>query len=333
MSSQINEIDKLNWREWRDAWKDASQIKPKEVNTLSIRTGFYCEYLWRLFLGSVKVEVPEHWNIDYIRRCLFLGGAFCVTKWQGVVIPAAFNVTQRNVWHYPLQIQSRDQVAFGYRTPGKDAEIVYLNDSYTGTCYAPGINDTITVFAQKLADADGAIDVNLMNSRAAFIFQADSQPEANTLKAIFTKIMNGEPAVFWRKVKKSLPSDDYTLPITTLPVKNNYVADLIQQEKRAIVNEFLTMIGLNNNNAEKKERQLVDEVNANNQEINAAVGLWQQNVDRCLEKVRAMFPEDTEDLKIEFSQGKGADYYAAQVDNTVGSGGIMDDRQTERDSD
>lgn len=333
--SDIREIDKLNWRQWKEAVKDATQVKPKEVNTLSIRTGFYKEYLWRVFLGSVHVEVPEHWNIDYVRRALFLGGAFCITEWNGVLIPAAFNVTQRNVWKYPLEIQSRDEVAFGYRKPGTDAAIVYLNDSWSGTSYAYGIDDTINVFAEKLANADGAIDVNLLNSRAAFIFQADNQPEAVTLKSLFTKVMNGEPAVFWRKQKKGLPGEDNTLPIVTLPVKNNYVADLIQEEKRAIVNEFLTMIGINNNNSEKKERQLVDEVNANNEEISAAVALWQDNIDRCLYAARRLYPGELKDLVIEFGRRNnnivGGDYDATQERNTIGSNGTMDNRERKPD--
>ena len=331
--SRINEIDKLNWREWRESFKDATAIKPKEVNTLSVRTGFYREYLWRLFLGSVHMEVPEHWCIDYVRRCLFVGGAFCITKWQGVVIPAAFNVVERNVWKYPLQIQSRDEVDFGYRKPGTDAAIIYLNDSWSGTSYAQGISDTIDVFAEKLADADGAIDINLLNSRAAFIFQADSQPEAMTLKALFTKIMNGEPAVFWRKIKKGLPSDDNTLPITTLPIKQNYVADLIQQEKRAIVNEFLTMIGVNNNNAEKKERQLVDEINANNEEIDASVAIWQDNVDRCLKQAAKLYPEEVAKIKIDFASTRfnnlGGQDNEQSKRNTTRFDGVVENRPNE----
>lgn len=329
--SDIKEIDKLNWRNWQDAVKDACQVKPKEVNTLAVRTGFYSEYLWRLFLGAVHVEVPEHWNIDYVRRALFLGGAFCITEWKGVLIPAAFNVTQRNVWKYPLEIQSRDEVAFGYRKPGTDAAIVYLNDSWSGTTYAYGVDDTIQIFAEKLANADGAIDVNLLNSRAAFIFQADNQPEASTLKALFTKIMNGEPAVFWRKQKKPLPNEDNALPITVLPVKQNYVADLIQQEKRAIVDEYLTMIGVNNSNTEKKERLLVDEVNANNPEIAASVALWQDNIDRCLEQARKLYPGELDDLVIEFGNRNnniGGGNYVEEVSNAAGSDGTVDDRKT-----
>ncbi len=325
--SDIHEIDKLNWREWKESFKNATELKPKDVNVVSTRAEFYNEYLWRVFLGSVKVEVPEHWNIDYVRRALFLGGAFCVTKWQGVVIPAAFNVVERNVWKYPLKIQSRDEVDFGFRKPRADAAIIYLNDSWSGTTYARGISDTIEVFAQKLANADGAIDVNLLNSRAAFIFQADNQSEAATLKSLFTKIMNAEPAVFWRKQKKSLNRDDNTLPITTLPVKQNYVGDLIQQEKRAIVDEFLTMIGVNNSNTEKKERMLVDEVNANNHEIDASVGLWQDNVDRCIKAAKKLYPGELDELNIVFGYSKqnagGENYDKSQVGNTTRSDGVM----------
>lgn len=295
----INEIDRMNWRSWGEAFADAASVKPKEVNPLSWRMLFYQDYLWRLFLGSVEVNVPEHWYIDYVRRVLFLGGAFAVTKWQGVVVPAAYTVDTRNAWKAPITIRSMDEVDFGIKTIGEDCEIIYLNDSYHGTSSA-SIGALIDVFAQKLANADGAIDVNLLNSRAAMIFQAADGGEALTFKALFTKIMNGEPAVFWRKTsKRAAISKDDTLPITTLPIKQNYVADLIQDSKRDIVNEFLTMIGVANNNTEKKERLVVDEVNANNEETSYSVALWQANIDRQLKKVKAMFPE-CEQLNIKF---------------------------------
>ena len=41
--------------------------------------------------------------------------------------------------------------------------------------------------------------------------------------------------------------------------------DKLQQQKTDLKNELLTYLGINNNNNVKKERMIVDEVNANNE--------------------------------------------------------------------
>ena len=80
--------------------------------------------------------------------------------------------------------------------------------------------------------------------------------------------------------------------------KENFVADVVQNEKLQIMNEFLTTIGINTANTTKREREIVDEVNANNIERQANIKLWKQNVEECCDKVNEMFPEAG--LKITF---------------------------------
>ena len=47
------------------------------------------------------------------------------------------------------------------------------------------------------------------------------------------------------------------------------------------MNEYLTTIGINTANTTKRERQVVDEVNANNMEIKASIKLWISNYRWC----------------------------------------------------
>ena len=61
-------------------------------------------------------------------------------------------------------------------------------------------------------------------------------------------------------------------------VKNTYIADMVQAEKRAIYNEFLTQIGINNAAEEKRERLLVDEVNSNNDELMINMSYCYKNI-------------------------------------------------------
>ena len=75
------------------------------------------------------------------------------------------------------------------------------------------------------------------------------------------------------------------------------------------MNEFLTTIGINTANTTKRERQIVDEVNANNIEIQANIKLWKQNVSDCCDRVNKMFPEA--ELKITFP------YYRENVESVI----------------
>ena len=76
-----------------------------------------------------------------------------------------------------------------------------------------------------------------------------------------------------------------------MPAKENFIADDVQLLKRKIVNEFLTDIGINNTNLDKRERLTDDEVNANNVETVVNIKLWKQNVEKCCKYVNAMFPD------------------------------------------
>ena len=61
-------------------------------------------------------------------------------------------------------------------------------------------------------------------------------------------------------------------------VKQNFVGEEIQRLKRMIQNDFLTEIGLNNANLDKRERMIQSEVDANNEEIQNNVQLWLDNI-------------------------------------------------------
>lgn len=286
----------------REAAKEAYAIKAKEINAQNtLRTDYYRGYLWRLFLGSIKISIPDHWSPDYFRYGLFYCGCIAVTRMENVVIPATYTVSEFNKWKYPTVINNDGQVDFGQRTVGKDAEIIYLESAAFGAPFPTGAESLIDIYAEKLASCDGAIDINLLVSRTPWLAEVENSAEADDMKLLFTKIMSGEPAVFFRKRKTDDLVSKKESPFTRLPVKENYVAAEIQREKRQIIEEYLTAIGVNNANTDKRERLIVNEVDSNNAELRAAVALWQDNVDRGIRKVKNMFGEDLlGDLSVTF---------------------------------
>ncbi len=289
-------------RAFREAAAEAYAIKAKEIHAQNtLRVDYYRGYLWRLFLGSVKTAIPRNWSRDYFRFALFYEGCVAVTKMEGVVVPATYTTNTFNKWHYPVEIQQRGEVDFGKRRVGVDAEIIYMESAAFGNPFPTGLESLIDIYAQKLANADGAIDINLLVSRTPWLAEVENSAEADDLKLMFTKIMSGEPAIFFRRRKTEDLVKSKDTPFTRLPVRENYVASDIQIEKRQIIEEYLTAIGVNNANTDKKERLITDEVAANNAELAAAVSLWQDNVDACIEKVKTMFGDEMlGDLRVKF---------------------------------
>ena len=95
------------------------------------------------------------------------------------------------------------------------------------------------------------------------------------------------------------------------------MADNIQMIKRRIMSEFLTEIGVNNANTDKRERLTDDEVQANDAEIQLNSSYWldemQSGFDRANAlynlnikiRVKNVYNTESEDIKI-FNSGRSA---------------------------
>jgi hypothetical protein len=94
---------------------------------------------------------------------------------------------------------------------------------------------------------------------------AESKSQAETMKKMFDEISSGHPAVFVNENAVNPAKFFFN------NVKQNFVGEELQTVKRSIINEFLTEIGINNANTDKRERLNSDEVNANNSEIGCNV--------------------------------------------------------------
>jgi len=284
MSKQMNPIINKAKDYW-DALKEAFGIKPTDVNgQATARTGYYWWILLRKAKSLFKIECPDNWDKDYILDNLLLKGKFCITDTSVGVVPLECQPYGINIFERSTNVNIGNPILGTLnRQIGTDCEIVYLNDD---KIFA-GITFILSIYSEQLAQCDAAIDVNLMNSKTAMVFGATNKAEADSLKLMYTKISQGEPAVFMRN--SDLTGAD-TLFFAN-KAKENYIADLIHIEKRRIMEEFLTEFGVNNANTDKRERLNADEVNSNNEELLVNTAYWVENLDKCCEKVNKMFPE------------------------------------------
>lgn len=266
-------------------------MKPNKVDgRMAQRTYFYEKQLLAIIKGLFNVECPEEWDKDYLLDNLILEGKFCVTDTTMGVVPLRCAPYGHNVFDRPCDVNIANPV-LGTMTRKIDIDctMFYLYDNK----YYRSMKELINIYATKLALCDSSIDVNLMNTKVAYIFDCVDKKQADEAKLVYDKIASGEPAVFFRS---STPIEgNNRMQFFTTHVKEQYIVDKLQDEKRTIMNEFLTAVGINNVSTEKKERLISDEVNANNEELDYSIKYIRENIKKCLEKCKKMFPD------IEFS--------------------------------
>lgn len=268
-----------------DLVRDYFARKPSDVDgVMNSSTLYYRNYLLKKLFGRFTFAgIPEGWDEDYMLEVLFLNGYFCITDTEVGVLPLKCGLTGINIFEKPTSVIVANPVLGNFeRTIDVSAVVIQLQPNYEG------VYNMINRYSTLLAMCDSAIAVNLMNTKAAHVFGAANKAQAETFKKMYDKISCGEPAVF---IKDGLNEENFF----TMPVKQYFIADDVQLLKRKIVTEFLTEIGINNTNSDKRERLTDDEVNANNLEVSANIQCWIDNVGWGIDKANAMF-----DLNLRF---------------------------------
>jgi hypothetical protein len=142
-----------------------------------------------------------------------------------------------------------------------------------------------------MALAAESAGVNLLNTKLAYLFAAGNKAAAETFKKLYDKVTSGEGMAVYDKALLD-ENGEINIQMFNQNLKNTYIAGDILSDLRKYKDEFLTVIGINNANTDKKERLITDEVNANNEETHALADLWLEQLKECCEKVNAMFGLD-----------------------------------------
>ena len=262
-----------------DVERDFVTRVPKKVNPASTSFSYYVNNLFRKAMSIYEFDgIPENWDFDYFLSNLLAQGYITITDTALGVLPLRCGIAGINVFNHPTDVIIANPV-LGNLTRKIDIDCALVKIAYNYR----GIMDICYRYASMLADCDSAITVNLMNSKVTFIGLVESKQQANSMKLMYDKITAGEPAVF---VKGSQINND---TILYNHVKENFVAGDIQLLKRKIMSEFLTEIGVNNANTDKRERLTDNEVEANDSEIQLNAAYWLENIKEGIEVANKMF--------------------------------------------
>lgn len=264
---------------------------PKKLEGLNnISYFYYRDVLLTKFFSVIRpINFPINWDIDYIYNTLFNEGYLCITDTKADVLPLKCGVGGINVFNKPTTCFIANPILGTFeRTIDEDCILLYFWNLYGEY---RNINSLITRYAQKLANIDGSIDVSLINSRVAHVFEADTEGMKRTLEKIYDDVSSGKPAIVMKKGQKSM-FDEKGLQKDFLNVKNTFIGNDLMTMKRSLMNEFLTEIGIQNANTDKRERLNGDEVNSNNQETKALIDVWLDTLNKCCDKANKMFDLD-----------------------------------------
>lgn len=271
----------------RKIYEEMYGVQPNDVKGQSnARTWYYHERLLRRLMSIFDLEnVPDGWDVEWFKKNLLLRGYMCVGMTSAFgVIPMRCTYHGLNVYDRPTKCTISNHLINNLTLKiGKDCVLVHLQNNYQG------VWSLLNIYSEKLAAIDSGIEVNIMNTKAAWMFDCDGKAQEETAKKIYDDITSGRPAVFARANHTSTLNSDGKIGITMLNVKNTYIADLLQDAKRAVRYEFLSELGINNANVDKKERVNTLEVSANDDELKNAIDDWKTNLERQFDEINKMF--------------------------------------------
>ena len=246
---------------------------------------FFRKYLLQKVMSVFKWTLSETWDEDYFKYVLFGAGYVVVFDTEEFgVIPQFGTLGGYNVFYRPTYaIITNPLLSSVKKNIGVDCEIIKLQPDYSS------VMDIVNYYADMLALCSQSVAINLLNTHTATVYPATNKTMAESYKKMFDKVASGEPAVI---MDKSL-FDETGKPVWTpfeRDVKNLYISDTILADMRKIEARFDTDIGIpNNDNQDKRERLIVDEVNANNAETGTRAEMWLDNLKKGCEKANAMF--------------------------------------------
>ena len=213
-----------------------------------------------LALNRFKWEnLPKGLESRHIEKALFEYGqcAFVDDPELGILCLGCSNTNGYNPYGDPTHVVL---TGVGYSKIFEIGEVerILNNDTLLPTKFH------VEYYTNKIYEIDKAIYKNLKQQKRPYII-ATTKDNQLTMKNIIKQVKEDVEEIY---VDERITNGG-KVGAEVLNVNVPYLIDKYQQHKNDLMCEFLTLMGLNNSNANngKKERLLVDEVNVNNGEI------------------------------------------------------------------
>lgn len=265
-----------------------ARVSPNVVHSTNTAVfHFYVKYLLQRLISVFKFEgLPEEWAENYFSYVLFgIGYVAIINTDRYGIIPqkctvgdriTLFRQPQKAIVTNPVFDRSYELLI------GKQCEVIKMQPDWGN-----GL-DIVSTYADLMTMAIESAGINMYNSKAGFVFFADSKAGAESFKKAYDEISSGKPLTV---IDKSLMREDGSpaWQFFTPDVGSNYITGNLLNDMRTLENQFNSMIGIPNANTQKRERLITSEVEANSIEVSTLPIIWLETMRKDIEKVNRMF--------------------------------------------
>lgn len=247
--------------------------KSQDAENVTMNENTYYMYLWRLMDLAISTfewkNLPEGVDPRMLEFWLMRNG-FCVFFYDEDLksntlaennAPEGYAVLQALI-NGPWDMYNYPTMRRAYAVNGLNVDLTEKNSVLIFNDYLRvPIYPTLQLYAQRLAEIDRTIDVNVMNQKTPKIIRCDEKQRLTAQNMM--KEVQGN--VYWIMGDKNIDLKS----VDVLDVSAPYVANELQILKHQYWNEALTFLGVENVTTEKKERLVSNEVMSNMGDVEA----------------------------------------------------------------
>lgn len=266
-------------------------IKIPDSEYLLDRT--FSEYMDQFSMDAMALfeyeGLPETVRIEHIELPLFEQGhcVFTLHKDTGLPIVMPCELKGVNIHGDPTDflIIGADSTTNSYMQTGKIGVdgVVIKNNIYLKPTF-----DLLVMYCKRLSDTELTMDMNLFALKTPFIIETDSNNETSA-KLAMDQYKQFQPAIYVNK-RKSINSQG--LSAETFKVHNTGVQSNLMElmnYSHDLQNDMYTRFGINNAMQDKKERMVVDEVNAQKEQIELSQSISYEYRKKAIDEINKLY--------------------------------------------
>lgn len=276
-------------------------FQPSGIKVNSLYTDTFDRMLYERVCSILDITYNGTIDIDYFKYCLLFGGYICITKTDLYGIIAQYPMlTGYNIYFKPTTANihtyaSNAMIDIEDMEIGKDCSVIYLRPTFCG------IGDIIGFYSYKLALVASAFDMNVFNSKLAFMIAAKNKASAQALKKIYDDIQTGNPVAAFDislKNEDSHGTKQDAWESFNKDLKQNFIAPELINLFEKLLDQFDTEVGIPSVSSDKKERLNVDETNKNDIESATRLTTWLETMKAGVDMTNRLYPEMNLSIKI-----------------------------------
>lgn len=230
-------------------------MRKKFVNSQLCNWNTYQMYVRRLTMLAENVfeykNLPEYIDLSYLNDTLLKQGsiAFFKDEIMGVIALPYSPIGKLDIYGRPMKIMARAYNGTFFRTLNSDEFVIMYDNTLRSSIYLD-----ILQISERISMNKRTIDVNIVQQRTPRIWKTNKDKE-RTIKDLSNNIDGFEENVL---TYDTLDIDEMQCVLAPAP----FVADKINANLEKEWAEFYQLVGISHLQEQKKERLIIDEMNA-----------------------------------------------------------------------